>query len=201
MKIYFKTLFLAAMAAFLTVGCVDDDDTELPPYSPLLLSEKFEVGLDNTLLVTEGWTNFAEVGTTTWKIQRYSDNGYAEFNTYQSGNVSNVGWLVSPGVVVETNNTRKLIFQAAQAYVTSAQNKLEVFISTDFDGTNVAAATWNPVEATLPDQTSEFFEFINSGDIDLSAYSGTIHVAFKVTGSGTNTQLDGQYQIDNVIVY
>lgn len=191
---------LAAIAAPLFTGCVGEDDTDLPPYEPALVNEKFEVGNDNTVLVTEGWTNFAEVGTAVWKIQRYSSNGYAEFNTYQSGNASNVGWLISPAVTLAAGNDKKFSFTAAQAYVTNANNKLEVFLSTNFDGTNVTAATWEPLTVTVPNNTSEFFEFIPSGQVDLSGYTGQIHVAFKVTGSGTNTQLDGLYQIDNVVI-
>ncbi len=196
---YFKILLLAALTAPLFAGCVGDEDTDLPPHVPPLLNEAFEVGDDNTVLVTEGWTNFAQTGTTVWKIQRYSNNGYAEFNTYQSGNAVNVGWLVSPGVTLEPGHNKILKFDAAQAYVSSADNKLEVFVSTDFSS-DVATATWIPVTATLPSNQTDFFEFIHSGNIDLSAYTGTLHVAFKVTGSGTNQALDGLYQIDNVIV-
>jgi Domain of unknown function (DUF5017) len=196
---YFKTLILAALIAPLFTGCVSDDDTELPPHVQPLLNEGFSVGEDNTVLVTEGWTNYAQTGTAVWKIQIYSGNGYAEFNPYGSGNATNVGWLVSPGVTLEAGNDKILRFDAAQAFVTSAANTLEVFVSTDFSG-DVTAATWIPVTAALPNNQTEYYEFIPSGNIDLSAYSGTLHVAFKVTGSGTNTSLDGLYQIDNVIV-
>lgn len=201
MKNNLKTLFIAALTAFMAVGCVDDDDTKLPFYDVLPLSQDFEVGLDNTPLVTEGWTNFAEVGKIIWTIQIYSSNGYAEFNTYQSGDASNIGWLVSPEFTLPEGHTRKLKFDSAQSYVTSADNKLEVFISRDFDGTNVKAATWEPLKANIPGTSAKYFEFMSSGDIDLSAYSGPLHIAFKVTGSGTNTSLDGSYNVDNVTIY
>jgi hypothetical protein len=35
------------------------------------------------------------------------------------------------------------------------------------------------------------------GLIDVSSHTGTLYVAFKVVGSGTNTTLDGAYQIDD----
>jgi len=201
MKIFFKTLFLSAIAATCMVGCVADDDTQLPTYIAPLIAEKFNEGADNTLLVTPGWINFAETGTALWKIQVYNSNGYAEFSSFQSGNATNVAWLISPAIELAENNNKKLYFQSSQSYVSNVNNKLEVFISTNFDGTNVTAATWTPLEATLPGITAEYFEFMDSGIIPLSAFSGNARIAFKVTGSGTNQQLDGSYQIDNVNVY
>jgi hypothetical protein len=43
------------------------------------------------------------------------------------------------------------------------------------------------------------FDFFSSGLVDLSSYAGKqVYIAFKVKGSGTNTSLDGTYEIDNV---
>lgn len=201
MKINFKNLFFAALAATALTGCVSDDDTVLPPYEPILLSQQFEGFADNTLLELPGWLNYAETGSSKWRIQVYSSNGYAEYSSYNSGDAVNVGWLISPAFTLEENNANKLRFQVSQSYVTSTANKLEVFISTDFDGTNVGTATWQPLSANIPGTSATYFEFQNSGDINLSAYSGNAYLAFKVTGSGTNTSLDGSYQIDNVTVY
>jgi hypothetical protein len=102
---------------------------------------------------------------------------------------------------MDLKDKETLVFQSSQSYVSAAANKLEVLISNNFDGTNVTAATWTPITATLPTTTSPYFEFIKSGEIDLSQYTGNISIAFKVTGSGTNTTLDGSYQIDDIRVF
>jgi hypothetical protein len=57
-------------------------------------------------------------------------------------------------------------------------------------------ATWTPLSAVVANNTTNGYIYIPSGDIDLSAYSGTIHIAFKVTGNGTT--LDGLFQVDKV---
>ena len=192
-----NTLFVAILA-LLTTGCVSDDDTSLPNYTPVLFGESFETNaVDNTELVISGWNNYAEVGTAKWRFQYYSSNNYAEFTSYQSGQAVNIGWLISPAINLDGHANARLLFQVSQSYVTSAANSLEVLISTDYDGTNVTAATWTPLPASIPGTSAEYFLFQTS-DIDLSAYSGNIHLAFKVKGSGTNTALDGGYQIDNV---
>jgi len=92
-----------------------------------------------------------------------------------------------------------LVFQTAQAFVDNAANTIEVLISTDFDGTNVTAATWQTLSATFPTTSATYYQFIKSGVIDLSRFTGTAHIAFRVKGNGTT--LDGTYQIDNIRVY
>ena len=78
-------------------------------------------------------------------------------------------------------------------------NKLEVFISSDFDGTNVLSATWTRLDAVVADNTTNGYTYIPSGEIDLSAYTGTIHLAFKATGNGSS--LDGLFQVDKIKIY
>jgi hypothetical protein len=115
--------------------------------------------------------------------------------------LTNIGWLVSPKINMDLQEGEKLQFIASQSYVSNAANSLEVLIATDYDGTNLTTANWQPAGATLPSTSSAYFLFIESGVIDLSAYTGSINIAFKVKGSGTNTSLDGGYQIDNIRIY
>lgn len=200
----FKAILFCASIAALFCGCTKDDDFEIQEFTPMVFAEDFNGGtvLDNTVLDTPGWTNYAEAGTVKWKEQVYSHNAYAEFSSFQSGELSNIGWLISPPINMDAHEGEKLVFQTAQAYVSSGANSLEVLVSTDFDGTNVTAANWQPVEATLPLTSSPYFAFLNSGEVDLSSYTGNLYLAFKVKGSGTNTALDGSYQVDNIrIIY
>lgn len=198
-----KTLFILGLVSIVSLsGCSPEDDIKNPDFEPFVFSEDFSVGaVDNVILATEGWENIAEVGTAKWKTQVYSGNAYAEFTTFQSGEAVNVGWLVSPKIDMDANEGEKLQFQASQSYVTAAANSLEVLIATDYDGTNLTTANWQPVPATLPNTSSTYFAFIKSGVIDLSTYTGKINLAFKVKGSGTNTALDGSYQIDEIRIY
>ena len=85
----------------------------------------------------------------------------------------------------------------AQHHLDSSANTLEVLVSTDFDGSNVAAATWQAISANIPTQADSWYQFKDGGLIDLTAFTGTLYVAFKYTGSGTDTDLDGAYMIDD----
>ena len=198
-----KSLFLLLVLILVAItGCSPEKEIENPFLTPLLLAEDFSVGaVDNTLLTTAGWTNIAETGTTRWKYQIYSSNAYAEFTSFQSPDPVCVSWLISPKFDLDKSDNEKLIFEAAQSYVTSSSNSLEALIATDYNGTNLATANWQPLPAVLPTTSSPYFEFIKSGVINLSGFSGKVNIGFRVKGSGTNTTLDGSYQIDNIRVY
>ncbi|MCX7551100.1 DUF5689 domain-containing protein [Xanthomarina sp. F2636L] len=164
----------------------------------VLVDEDFETAVNNTDFDFPGWTNFVEDGSRVWREKEYSGNGYIEFSTYGSGDDVNIAWAVTPGIDMSTIGGNAFFnFQAAQHHLDSPDNTLEIFVSTDFDGSDVLGATWEPVSAVLPTQSNSWYEMVDSGLIDISAYSGTVYVAFKVTGSGTDETLDGAYQIDN----
>ena len=165
-----------------------------------LISEDFQSAIHNTNLDFPGWTNVAQEGAWVWRERVYSGNGYTEFSTYNSPDVVNIAWLISPGVDLDAQENEFLNFKMAQHHLQSDLNTAEVFVSTDYDGSNVLGATWIPVSANLPNQSNSWYQFVDSGLIDLSSYSGTLHVAFKVTGSGTDQTLDGAYQLDDFTI-
>lgn len=163
----------------------------------VVVEEDFDSGTDNTNLNFPDWVNFAEVGSELWTEQVFSGNGYAEFSGFRTGDAVNIGWLVSPGIDLSQYSNVFVNFMLAQHHLDSPLNTLEVLVSTDFDGTNVTGATWESIEVNLPTMSDSWYQFKDAGLVDLSSYSGTLYVAFKFTGSGTDTTLDGAYMIDD----
>ena len=162
-----------------------------------IYTEDFQTSTNNTNLNTTGWTNYAEAGTWVWREKIFSGNGYAEFSAF-GGQALNKAWLISPALDFTGYTNKSVQFKIAQHHldVDSPNNGLEVLVSTNFDGTNVLAATWVAVPANIPTTSTAWYAFLDS-NVDLSSYSGTIHVAFKFTGSGTDTTLDGAFQVDD----
>jgi hypothetical protein len=168
-----------------------------------VFEESFNSAVDNTDLNLPGWINYAEAGSVIWTEQVYSGNGYAELNPYNSGDVSNIAWLITPGIDMDAQDGEILSFQTEHAYPDAGHEPLDVLISTDFDGTEagVASATWTPLEfmvSYLVDYNT-WFSFTSSGNIDLSSYTGTAYIAFRYTGSDTANQ-NMTLHVENVIV-
>ena len=167
-------------------------------------SEDFQSVVTNANLNLPGWANLVQKGTIFWKGIVYSGNGCAEFNTTGGAKViSNVTWLISPKIDLDSHTNEVLTFRTAQHHldVDSPLNSLEIYISSNFDGLNITSATWIPIAVNLPKQATPWYQFIGSGGVDLSSYKGKINVAFKYTGSGKNLALDGAFQVDDVQVF
>tara|TARA_B100001093_G_scaffold155116_1_gene147805 strand:+ start:753 stop:2135 length:1383 start_codon:yes stop_codon:yes gene_type:complete len=168
-----------------------------------VFEESFNSATDNTNLNITNWINYAEAGTELWTEQVYGGNGYAEFSAYATGESSNIGWLISPGIDMDAQDGEVLNFQTEYAYPDTGHYPLEVFVSTDFNGeeSGIATATWEPLTVVIahPDVTSNWFSWVDSGVVDLSPYSGNLYVAFKYTGSDTSNQ-NSTIHVENVIV-
>lgn len=173
-----------------------------PKVTPFF-SQNFQTVVDKSNLSLPDWTNIAQSGTPVWKGGVYSGNGYAEFVISGTKVNSNIAWLISPKIDMDVHTNEKLTFRAAQHHldIDSPLNALEVLVSTNFDGLNVAKATWSSLKVNLPNQATPWYQFVGSGGVDLSKYTGKIQIAFKYTGSGKNTVLDGAFQVDDVQVF
>jgi hypothetical protein len=83
--------------------------------SSVLFFPRFQAVVDKTNLSLPGWTNIVQSGKTFWKGTVYR-NGYAEFNTTGAKVLSNVAWLISPKIDMDTH-TKILTFRTAQHHL------------------------------------------------------------------------------------
>jgi hypothetical protein len=181
------------------------------PPTGAIFWENFEGVSTNNPVALSGWTNIAEAGTKVYLGKTFSSNLYAEMSAFSSGENSNIAWLITPGVNLDGTTNEKLSFDTKQGYTGTGNVNaapLKILVSTNYTGTGnpwAAGVTWTDItsQATLSPgaATSYPTNYTNSGDIDLSSYSGTIYVAFKYEGgdpTGTANDKTSNWQIDNV---
>ncbi len=170
-----------------------------------LFYEDFESQKNNKPIVIEGWTNYIEAGTEAWEgFSSTSSNASlgrsARFQAASSGDDSNIGWLITPAINLDSYNGVTLRFKTSNSLADSSF--MEVLYSLDWDGDeeNITTATWGVLsDAYVVKDSDSFVPWFNSGTVDLSCATGTMHVAFKFTGSGQDT-FDGVYELDEVSV-
>ena len=166
-------------------------------------AEDFQTVKNNVNFTLPGWSNIVEKASKLWKSMVYGGNGYAEFNTTSTTAAENIAWLVSPKINMTGYKNAVLSFRSAQhdLKMDSPLNALEVYVSTNFDGSNITKANWKKLEAKFPSLSTPTRAFISSGAIDLSAYSGNIHIAFKYIGSGKDKTLNGAFMVDDIKIF
>jgi len=152
--------------------------TSRPP--DILLNATFE-----TASSLSPFTAVSITGDQVWTQASYSGNGYAYINGYSGENNDNEDWLISPALDLSASEMNKISFRTAKNYTGPA---LKVMISSNFSGTftatDVAAATWTDITSSFSFSTGTF-AWVASGDFDLSAYTGTVYIAFVYTSATT----------------
>ena len=165
----------------------------------IVMSEDFTGQVDFENISLANWTNFNEAGQLKWEARSYSDDSFASMSAFGSEDSENIAWLVTPSFAL--SNTSILTFESSTGFY--VHDAVEVLISTDYDGSNVAAATWQTVNCNLastPPAGENYSDWESSGEVSLATFgtSGTAHVAFKYSGN-PNDQTTS-FRIDNVIV-
>ena len=210
MKKMIKPFLMLTLSLGVFTSCVKDDDFAVTSFKETVYKEVFDSYIvnDDEYLNFGDWTSFVEAGSVHWFEKETDNNGYLEFTSYLSGEATNIAWAITPKINLDKSENEVLTFKTSSDFVSDPANKIEVFISNDFDGTNVLAATWTPITATLANNSTNIlssdsngFININSGEIDLSTITGDIYIAFKGTGSGTNITLDGSLRLDDIKIY
>ena len=154
----------------------------------ILAYENFETDLGT-------FTTVSLASDADWEHRTFGLNGFAQANGFGADTASN-DWLISPEIDLTSTTAPTLIFNTARNF---DGPDLEVLISTDYDGTNPAGATWTALSATL---SLDDYDIIFSGPIDLTAYAGqTVHVAFHYTTAGTGPGEAPNYQVHDFLVY
>ncbi len=138
------------------------------------------------------WTTYSVVGDQVWEVSpEYGNPGAcAKMTGYEEGAFDNEDWFISPGLDLDDYSGEVFTFETAMNYDGPA---LELFISSDYNG-DPSAATWETIAFTPSDGA---WNWVGSGDVDLSAYSGTNFLGFKFlsTTSGSST-----WEVDNILI-
>lgn len=199
MKTRIKLIALFVIVGSIFSSCTKDTDVENPTLRNIYFTENFDSGTSLPI----GWITYAQTGTTVWSAGTYGGDGYAQMNGYStlSSAPNQVNsWLISPEVDMDKYDGEQLSFQTCHnKYVNTTTNVVELYVATDFDGTNFSTANWTKTNYITTLISTKAYVYVNSGAIDLSRYSGKLRFAFKYIGVPA---ISGTYQIDNVrIVY
>ena len=147
----------------------------------------------NVTLKDTGWIVITPTGDNSWQGDLYQGNFAAEATAYSASGAVET-WLVAPPFNLANADT--LSFRTQTAFQVTGQVGLSVWFSTNFDQCNPDATIWQQLNANLADDASGN-NWILSGDVALSSFTGTGYVAFKYVGNGSTGQTMN-YRVDDV---
>lgn len=134
------------------------------------------------------WSNTAAYG---WKASAFANkvNQAAE------------SWLVSPALNMKKGKDPVISFEEALNFLGSNNltDFIQVKVSTNFDGTDVKAATWEDVEFDPATRSAgDSWSFVTVGPASLAKYVGnTIHIAFVYKSTD---EVAPTYEFKNIVV-
>ena len=139
-----------------------------------------------------GWTIAHTSGDRDWFLKEFSGNTYASANAYKAANGPWEMWLVSPAINIDKSPAKTLEFISQAAY-NPGSSSIEVYVLNSNDPKTAVKTVLNAKFADAPE--SGYSSWVNSGKVDLSAFSGTIYIAWCYKAS--NASASTTYCIDD----
>ena len=205
-----KNLIAFTKAGNVTIKVSQEGTSQYRPVAKsftVKVSKRSE-GADNVVIIDEqfaqaeeipqGWKVYKQ-GERSWGYKKHKNNGYFQMTGYEEKVTTDktfVSWLVTPKVNLDNYDNEVFSFESKNGFY--KHTALTVWYSKDFDN-DVTTATWTKLEGYSVDERpnkSYGENFVKSGDIDLSAMSGNITIAFK--WEGNNKDKTTTYQVDNI---
>lgn len=130
-----------------------------------------------------------------WVAREFDGKMFVQMNGFNGGIQDNEDWLISPALDMDAYADEVLTFESASNF---DGPDLELLVSTDYDGTSDPNGfTWTDLSGDVSWSPGDF-EYVDSGALDLSSFTGTGYVAFKYI---SNSTVQGKlWQVDSVVV-
>ena len=140
--------------------------------------------------MAKGLDGFTTEAPNVWS---YSSQYNCAYGTAYNKGVVGPFDLVSPVIDLTDKQNAVLTFSHAGKFFTTVADEAQLLVKLEADG-----AEWTPV--AIPNHvTNENFDWVESGNIDLSAYNNEkIRIAFRY--SNTEANKGGTWEIKNVVV-
>jgi len=141
------------------------------------------------------WTQVQVSGNKKWLRKEFSGNGYASMSGY-GGTAPFDQWFITPAIDMSKVENKVLTFDNQGNSYGGTTSEMEVYVMTSSDPSKGVNTKLEYTKAVLP--ASGFSDWVSSGNIDLSAFTGVIYIGFRYYA----TQCDNYSTlcIDNVKV-
>jgi hypothetical protein len=141
------------------------------------------------------FTQVSITGDQIWNQYTFSGSSFARISGFASGAKDNEDWLISPAVNISSAESVMLSFLTARDF---DGGTFVVKVSSNFSGTytatDIASAAWTDITSNFA-LSADNYEWIQSGEFSLAAYTGNVYIAFVYTST---TEGAATWEVDDV---
>lgn len=151
-------------------------------------------------LETIGWSNKPTEGNLAgWAVVEGDGNNYIATDAFDgfSGGGPYEHWLITPPIDMDNIADKTLEFQSS-AMTQAPGSEIEVYVMNSNDPMTATLNKLNAVFAEAP--ARGYSEWVNSGKLDLSAYSGIIYIGWRYRAERGGFGNSVTYCLDNINV-
>lgn len=156
-----------------------------------LVEEDFS-SLDNVIVVDNGEPDV------NWQTESFGEDTFAAINCYGNDETCD-DWIIV-AADLSSVTTATVTFDSAYNYGPSNHENIALKVATDFNGSDVNAATWSDLSSSV-NWSPGSWAFVESGAIDLSSYAGSsVYIAVQYLADPNAAEGISKWEIDNLLV-
>ncbi|MBP3298725.1 MAG: choice-of-anchor J domain-containing protein [Muribaculaceae bacterium] len=146
--------------------------------------------------IPSSWKNIKVKGDKEWYVTTFNDNAYAAMTGFKGNQPPFESWLITPAINAAEMPEKVLSFDTQVNGYSSTESSFEVYVMDSNDPAKAKLTKLNPTLATAP--ASGYSQWVNSGKIDLSQFSGVIYIGFVYKSPQAANY--ATWCVDNVLV-
>ncbi len=191
LEAYFGAKGLKSVSAYKIDGA--EPPAPVGPVDPVSsIDENFDASTD----IPAGWTQAQLAGNKTWYVRNFNENNYITMTGYK-GTAPFDQWLLTPPVDMSKVADKVLTFDTQVNGYGSTTSVFEVYVLDNADPAKATVkAKLTPAIAEAP--ASGYSDWVASGSLDLSTYTGTVYIGFRY--AATEDANYATWCVDNVIL-
>ena len=169
-----------------------------------LFAQDFTTAFTDSVFVSAGYKNIAEVGGKYFTAKKTSANSYLEISAFAARQNVVISWLILPPINLDHSANEILHFDTKDGFDNGAI--LQAMVSTNYDGgNNPARAKWTLLPAVMSKGSDSGFapQWMFSNNLDVSKFKGNVYIAFRYEGNDPSAaigKLTTSFRLDNIMV-
>lgn len=163
--------------------------------------ENWDATSDFASYEAQGWANvMVKGGLDGWYIKNFGGTNFVTISAFNGAATGGPyeNWLITPGIDLDKLEHKTIQFKVQAAYACPDPCSLELFVMTSQDPLTSVNTRLDYTAPTPPE--GAYGSWIDSGLIDLSAFSGKIYIGWRYFATHGSQGYSATYSIDDINV-